>query len=100
MKSGGYTRTGWTESGVYVSSTEAHAMDWVFDEVKKSIPTATLFKNWRGVFPSGEPYAYFMQKLQGKDGDVAWWIVKHLCCQGWEPFAVGGSTIHLRIRNQ
>jgi hypothetical protein len=99
MKPNGYTRVSWTESGVFLSSTDAHVMDWVLDDVKNFLPTATLFKNWRGVLPSGETYTYTIQKLQGRDGDVAWWVVKQLCRQGWEPFAVEGNTIHLRFRD-
>lgn len=97
MKRNGYTRVNWTEAGVFLSSTDSHVMDWVLDEVKKWLPTMTLFRDWRGELPSGETYTYTMQKLQGRDRDVAWWIVKQLCLQGWEPFAAEGSTIHLRL---
>ncbi len=100
MIANGYTRVYWTESGVFLSSTDSQVMDSVFEEVKGFIPGATLFKNWRGVLPTGETYTYTMQKLQGRDGDVAWWIVKQLCLQGWEPFAVEGNAIHLRVKDR
>jgi hypothetical protein len=100
MKGNRYTRVGWTEAGVFLSSTDPDVLDWVFDDVQKFIPTATLFRDWRGVLPSGETYSYTIQKLKGTDRDVAWWIVKQLCLQGWEPFAVEGSTIHLRLLSQ
>jgi hypothetical protein len=98
MKGTKYTRVNWTDAGVFLSSTDSDVMDWAFAEVQKYIPTAALFRDWRGVLLSGETYAYTMHKLEGRDRDVAWWIVKELCLQGWETFAVEGSTIHLRLK--
>jgi hypothetical protein len=35
------------------------------------------------------------KKLDNRDEQVAEWIFKELCHQGWEPYAVRESTVHV-----
>ena len=89
MKSYKYVLLHFSDWGVLLHSTDSQVLDWILAELKKVI---TNFRMSAGPkdpkLPSGETYYLHIDKLQGKDRQVGWWILKQLCLQGWEPFAV------------
>ena len=73
------------EHGVNLCSTDSQVLDWILAELKK---VKTGFRASVDKLPSGEEYSLRIDRLGSKDLEVGWWILKQLCLQGWEPFAV------------
>jgi len=71
-------------------------LNWIFAEVQKFYPYSQIKR--RSELSSGEIYGVVIGKLD-YEWSVHWWIVKQLCLQGWEPFAVGKEAhrYHLRL---
>jgi hypothetical protein len=92
--------------GVVVLHADTELWEWIVTEVKKYIPACQAHSLRGYTFPSGEAWGYRLHGLQGRDYHVAHWILKQLCLQGWEPFAItthisGGTSqglvYHLRF---
>jgi len=78
-------------------STDSQVLDWILAELKK---VKTGFRASADKLPSGEEYFLRIDRLGSKDLEVGWWILKQLCLQEWEPFAVHkdvGIYYHLRL---
>lgn len=37
---------------------------------------------------------------QERNNQFVWWIISWLCSQGWEPYAVDGSTYYFRLKQE
>jgi hypothetical protein len=81
---------------VSLESTDSQVLDGILAEVRKFFP---FCRGQVAELPSGEWYNLDIHRLRGKGLAVYWWVVKQLCLQGWEPFAVGKEThcYHLRL---
>jgi uncharacterized ubiquitin-like protein YukD len=107
MKESGYTEVSWSSSGIVLLSTHPQVIDWVLLELKRLIPSYQIrFEN--RLF-SGERYFCQLERLEKKDEQVWWWIVRQLTLQGWEPFEIfrkdwtdferqAPNTIYLRFK--
>jgi len=107
MKRFGYAEVSWGSSGIVLLSTDPQVIDWVLSELKKFISSFQIrFEN--RLF-SGERYFCQLERLEKKDEQVWWWIVRQLTLQGWEPFKdfrkdcsdferQAPDTIYLRFR--
>lgn len=87
--------------GVYLYSTDSQVLDWTLAELKKVITNFRVSESVRDTLPSGEKCCFHIDELRDRDYEVGWWILKQLCLQGWEPFAVHEGTTyfnyHLRL---
>ena len=78
-------------------------VDWVLSELKKVIPTAES-RGWLPTIGGGRVTGGVWNKLNGQDALVSQWIIRLLCDNGFEPFAVTQTasgdvvTTHLRRR--
>jgi len=95
VKKCGYARVWWSTSGVWLYCTESGVVDWILSELRKIVPT---LKVSIAELPSGDPYFWAISRLKGQDTIIGYWVIKQLCEQGWEPFAVqSDQDIHLRL---
>jgi len=69
-----------------VWTTNPSVLDWIFNEVKKHIPSCATRYERLGL--TGERVQFQLHQLQNKDYDVHEWIVRLLCENGYEPFNV------------
>jgi len=90
MGSSGLARIYFSDShGVAVECTDSEAIESVLDELKKLVPSCRVRK---AETISGETYHWGISKLRDQDWAVAFWIIKQLCLQGWEPFSTSDNS--------
>lgn len=89
----------WEIGKLDLVSTDSQVLDWFLAELQKVFPTCSVRDEY-GKFPSGEKCSCCIDWPKGESwvaGLAHLWVVKQLCLQGWEPFAVhhsGGDNIH------
>ena len=82
----------WSDSnGVRLLCTDPTEMELLVSQLKQFFPRLQLYDIQK--IPSGEVYFYHIKKLDSKDANVLWWIIKHLCSHGWEPLGAA-SYVH------
>ena len=94
-----YARVRPMSEHVCLESTDSEMLERILAEVKKLIPSCSVRD--KRELPSGELYFYVIYNLRGKGWSVATWIVKQLCLQGWEPFAIRETDyelVHIHFR--
>ena len=69
--------------GVTLESTDDSVVRQMAAEAKELIPSCRVVHGDR--LPGGKAYKVTVHKLQDKDADVAWWMIRKLCLDGWEP---------------
>jgi hypothetical protein len=90
-----YTDVEWEPSAqVIVRTTDPKLLAWVKNELGQFLPNYQVYSSGEDV--SGEAYFLWLKKLNNRDSAVAWWIIKRLCHQGWEPFATDRLWVGLR----
>ena len=98
MESYAYTEIDATGSGIWLCSTDSESLERILTELRKSIPS--LESRESSLLSSEDVYLLSLKRLQGQDVRVAFWILKQLCQQGWEPYEGGlnalGGNIRLR----
>ena len=105
MKSYKYTQLEFGDYGsIHLYSTDSQLLDWILTELKKVITNFRVSGDLK--LPSGEKYYLCIAKLQDKGFQAGWWILRQLCLQRWEPFAVTsdatiaegmGGYYHIRL---
>jgi hypothetical protein len=65
-----------------VWSTDPSIVNWIYDEIKKIIPTCAVREERYDL--TGEKIGFELHKLQNKDNQVADWILRLLCENGFE----------------
>ena len=78
MGSSGLARIRSSENGVDVDCTDSEVLESVLDELKKLVSSCRIRK-YEDL--SGETAFLNIDKLQGQDRAVGFWIVKQLCLQ-------------------
>ena len=73
-----------------ISSTDPSVIDWVVESVRKYIPSCDTRNHRHDLM--GDVSVCELHKLQGKDAQVAEWLPRLLCENGFEPFAETAST--------
>ena len=68
---------------VRLESTDEATVRQMAAEVKELIPSCRVQEGKR--LPSGEAYTIKVDRLGEGAVDVAWWMLKELCLDGWEP---------------
>lgn len=79
-----------TKSGIRLNCTDATELDAIIAQVKNFSPKMRLEETRK--LPSGEIYGYLIKGLPFDYDDVRWWMIKHFCSQGWEPFDIASVT--------
>ena len=91
MKKYKYVKVNYTT----VWSTDPSIVDWIYDEIKKIISTCAIRNEDFNL--KGERIGFQLHQLQDKDSQVADWIIKLLCENGFEPFTFtyygGGQSV-------
>ncbi len=88
MATSGYAEIRWSAKGVRLYCTDDNILNWIASEIKKILPSSRT-DEWKIL--TGSTSSLWLDKLQNKDGEVAFWILKQLCDRGWEPFSVSGN---------
>lgn len=68
-----------------IISTDSYVVDYMVALISKFVKQLSVIS--KKDFED-ERYIYTLRQLDGKDREILDWIVKWLCHQGWEPFAV------------
>lgn len=68
---------------VYIHCTDPDTLKTIICEVKQYVPSMRS---------SEGAYRASLDKLQGRERQVKWWIMQQLCLKGWEPFGVTYSS--------
>ena len=86
-------------SGVGIACTDSAELEWLVAAIRQIFPK--LDARHAGSFPTAdrvrEPKSgYLLKKLDSRDSEVAWLVVRELCHRGWEPLGaasyVAGET--------
>lgn len=100
MKKYGYTVVSYSREGLRIESTDASVLQRAKAEITKLAPkcsclSASLIKMNDPSYklPNGDYYYDSFSKLDGKDQELGWWLIKDLLSNGWEPFDSRGSVI-------
>lgn len=92
-----YTDVEWEPSAqVILRTTDPKVLDWIQIELGQLLPNYQVYSSDEDM--SGEAYFLWLKRLNNRDSAVAWWIIKRLCHQGWEPFATDRLWVGLRKR--
>jgi hypothetical protein len=86
MASYGYTTVVFHNYGILCSSTDSQVIDWFCAEVKRLVSSCHVLLDQ---FPSGNKWRCRIDKLQGQDEGILWWLTRQLCLNGWEPLGEG-----------
>jgi hypothetical protein len=71
--------------GVNLYCTDPYTLDWIHGEVKELVPG---FKSHFGRKDmEGNFNFYQIHQLKGKDYEIAHWIFRRACEEGWRPIA-------------
>jgi hypothetical protein len=77
-----------------VWATDPSILEWIFDAVKERVPNCTILNEKCDVTGARRFIHLFM--LPDQERDVTPWLMRLLCENGFEPFAVTGEIVHLR----
>ena len=79
---------------VKLFTTDEDLFKWFLAEIKKRFPSCNIMKY---PYKSGNEFYCTVDQLSRKDQEVNYWLLNHLCNNGWEPFAIDqGGRYHLR----
>lgn len=73
----------WGARAVRLESTDDGTVQQMAAEVKELIPSCRVQQGER--LPSGEAYNIKVDRLNDRAVDAAWWMLRKLCLDGWEP---------------
>lgn len=101
MSRSGFAYIRWDQDGVNWACTDPALFEAVLAELAQMVPGCTVPKE----VPKQTFVAPYMSTIGGLEPshrgrgerglyhrEVAWWIMKQLCEQGWEPFGASGVT--------
>lgn len=77
----------WLDSGIKIRTGETQVFEWLRTELEKHLPFSFRFDIDRF-----SKYSCHIHKLQDKDYEIMWWIMKRLGESSWEPFAVYNTS--------
>jgi hypothetical protein len=72
---------------ISVQSTDPEVVEQLLAELRKLISFQVRALDWSKL-PSGEPSVWHLDKFKERAYPAHCWMVKQLCLQGWEPFAI------------
>lgn len=103
MKKYGYTVVVYSPEGIRIESTDSSVLERAKAEITRLVPTCYCFSTWltktndpRFKLPDGKYYYDQFSKLDGKDRELGFWLIRDLVSNGWEPFASGDNSISSR----
>ncbi len=70
-------------SGVYLAITDQHETEALVSSLRVFFPALEV--EILNQLPSGDAFHLRIHKLQNKDDEAAWWLIKQFCESGWEP---------------
>ena len=71
--------------GIRLLRAELELVEQMATMLRKHIPSCAVKPLYDDV--DQKPLGYALHKLGNKDYMVVHWLLRQLCCQGWEPFA-------------
>ena len=106
-----YVRLAWgkgkdSPGAIWVTATDPDIMDWIADQAKVLDLTVKGIREDRlPTMSTGAPGELFRIRIEADEAEVMfWWVVRQLCRQGWEPFAItpleewADEVMHFRLR--
>jgi hypothetical protein len=82
---------------IELQASDPKTLDWLFNELHTHLPNVQR-RDLLHTLDTGAPYLSRFEGLDGKDGDVYWWVITQLCELGWEPFMGNDLGVyHLRL---
>jgi hypothetical protein len=68
------------QEGIYAASTLPEMLDWIQEQVTSEVPEGKVDRR--------DQFHLEIERLKGRDKELAWQIMQKLCALGWEPFSV------------
>jgi len=72
---------------VTISCTHRQEAEEILAEVRRLFPDCRVRSNQEFTSDSGDEMGWLIDKCEGRHRYALWWLVRHLCSRGWEPFA-------------
>jgi hypothetical protein len=68
---------------IRLESTDRDTVEQMVAELVKLVPSSRVRPG--EPLPSGQAYSMRVERLGGRAADIAWWVLRWLCLDGWEP---------------
>jgi hypothetical protein len=76
------------EGSVWMACTHDQDAQEILVELQRAFPDYRMRPRKKYTSGSGDETGWRIDQCGGRHRHALWWLIRHLCSRGWEPFAV------------